>query len=98
MAADLQITAETLGDLEKVIKLAESALSKGLDTDQKDFANKLLASALYSHANRSVESLLERRRRRDSLDPIRRQALKDLDKAKKFDATLPDIFILEAKL
>jgi len=28
-AADLQITAETLGDLEKVVKLAESALENG---------------------------------------------------------------------
>ena len=78
-AADLQVTAETLGDLEKVVKLAESALAKGLDKDQKEFANKLLAATLYQHANRSVESLLERRRRRDSIDTIRKQALKDLD-------------------
>lgn len=97
-AADLQVSAETLGDLEKVIKLAESALAKGLDKDQKDFANKLLAATLYQHANRSVESLLERRRRRDSVDTIRKQALKDLDKAKKYDATLPDVWLLEAKL
>src|SRR5438105_4914737 len=97
-AADLQVTAETLGDLEKVIKLAESALSKGLDKDQKDFANKLLAGALYQHANRSVESLIERRRNRGSLDTIRKQALKDLDKAKKYDPALADIFVLEAKL
>ncbi len=97
-AADLQVTAETLGDLEKVIKLAESALAKGLDKDQKEFANKMLAATLYQHANRSVEALLERRRRRDSVDTIRKQALKDLDKAKKYDATLPDIWLLEAKL
>jgi hypothetical protein len=55
MAADLQVTAETLGDLEKVIKLAESALEKGLDKDQEDFAKKMLAAALFSHANRSAE-------------------------------------------
>jgi tetratricopeptide (TPR) repeat protein len=97
-AADLQVSAETLGDLEKVIKLAESALAKGLDKDQKEFANKLLAATLYQHANRSVEALLERRRRRDSLDTIRNQALKDLEKAKKYDAKLPDIWLLEAKL
>jgi tetratricopeptide (TPR) repeat protein len=97
-AADLQISAETLGDLEKVIKLAESALTKGLDKDQKEFANKLLASALYQHANRSVEALIERRRRRDAVDAIRKQALKDLEKAKKYDATLPDIWLLDAKL
>src|SRR5438309_10106030 len=58
-ATDLQLTAETLGDLEKVIKLAESALSKGLDKGQQEFAKKLLASALYKHVYRSVESVLE---------------------------------------
>src|SRR3954469_18721425 len=97
-AADLQVTAETLGDLEKVIKLAESALAKGLDKDQKEFANKLLAATLYQHANRSVESLFERRRARGSIDTIRKQALKDLDKAKKYDAALSDLYVLEAKL
>jgi tetratricopeptide (TPR) repeat protein len=97
-AADLQVTAETLGDLEKVIKLAESALAKGLDKDQKDLANKLLAAALFQHANRSVESLFERRRVRGNIDTIRKQALKDLDKAKKYDPTLSDLYVLEAKL
>jgi len=97
-ATDLQITAETLGELEKVAKLAESALDKGLDKEQQDFAKKLLAATLYQHANRSVESLLERGRRNPRLPSIRTQALKDLDKAKKFDPSLPDVFLLEAKL
>ena len=42
------ITAETLGDMEKVVKLAESALDKGLDAGQQDFAKKLLAATLWS--------------------------------------------------
>src|SRR6476660_3539221 len=87
MAADLKITAETLGDLEKVIKLAESALSKGLDKGQEDFAKKLLASTLYQHANRYAESLFERRRRGTQTQTIRQQSLKDLEKAKKYDPT-----------
>jgi tetratricopeptide (TPR) repeat protein len=98
-ATDLQITAQTLGELEKVIKLAESALDKGLDKEQEEFAKKLLAATLYQHANRAVESLVERGGRRNSrLPAIRTQALKDLEKAKKHDATLPDVYLLEAKL
>jgi tetratricopeptide (TPR) repeat protein len=98
-AADLQITAETLGDLEKVIKLAESALEKGLEKDQQEFAKKLLAATLYQHARRSTESIFERGRRlRSNLPAIRQQSLKDLEKAKRYDAALPDIYILEAKL
>jgi tetratricopeptide (TPR) repeat protein len=97
-AADLQITAETLGDLEKVVKLAESALQKGLDKGQQEFAKKLLSATLYQHANRSTEAIFERGRRRGNLTAIRQQSLKDLDKAKRYDASLPDIYILEAKL
>jgi tetratricopeptide (TPR) repeat protein len=97
-ATDLQITAETLGDLEKVIKLAESALTKGLDKDQEEFAKKLLAATLYQHANRNAESIIERRRRGGQFQTIRQQSLKDLEKAKKHDPTLPDIYTLEAKL
>jgi tetratricopeptide (TPR) repeat protein len=97
-AVDLQSTAETLGDLEKVIKLAETALEKGLDKEQQEFAKKLLAATLYQHANRSTESVFERGRRVRNLPAIRQQSLKDLEKAKRFDATLPDIYLLEAKL
>src|SRR5947207_14796657 len=84
--------------LEKVVKLTESALEKGLDKEQQDFAKKLLAATLYQHANRSVESLVERGRRNPRLATIRTQALKDLEKAKKSDPTLPDVYLLEAKL
>jgi tetratricopeptide (TPR) repeat protein len=98
-ASDLQVTAETLGDLEKVIKLAESALEKGLDKDQQAFAKQLLAASLYQHANRSAESIFTRRRRDGGgLQTIRQQSLKDLEKAKKYDPKLPDIYLLEAKL
>jgi tetratricopeptide (TPR) repeat protein len=97
-AADAQITAETLGDLEKVIKLAETALEKGLDKGQQEFAKKLLSATLYQHANRSAEAIFERRRRDPRTQTIRDQSLKDLEKAKKYDPALPDIYFLEAKL
>ena len=98
MATELQLGAETLGDLEKVIKAAESALAKGLDQANQEFAKKLLASTLYQHANRTAESLFQRRQRGQRVATIRQQALKDLEKAKGHDATLIDIYLLEAKL
>src|ERR1051325_5199974 len=61
-ATDLQITAETLGDLEKVIKLAESALDKGLEKGQQEFAKKLLSATLFQHAKRASDSIFERER------------------------------------
>jgi tetratricopeptide (TPR) repeat protein len=98
MAADLQVMAESLGDFEKVIKLAESALEKGVDKDQEEFAKKMLAAALFQHANKSAETIFERGRRNPRAGTYRTQALKDLEKAKKHDPTLPDIFLLEARL
>src|SRR5262245_36615580 len=59
MATELQLTAETLGELERVIKLAESALEKGLDKGQAEFAKKLLGATLYQHANRHAASVFE---------------------------------------
>src|SRR5262249_29465322 len=63
-----------------------------------DFAKKLLSSALYQHAHRASDAIFARRRPDRNWANIRTQALKDLDKAKRHDAALPDIYLLEAKL
>jgi tetratricopeptide (TPR) repeat protein len=97
MATELQLSAETLGEMEQVIKLAESALDKGLDEGQTQFAKKLLAATLYQHANRAASSVFEQVPSNPRWPIIRQQALKDLVKAKEYDAKLPDIYILEAK-
>src|SRR5437773_6160749 len=86
MATDLQITAETLGDLEKVIKLAESALDKGLEKGQQEFAKKLLAATLYQHAKRASDLIFERERLPGNWTLIRLRTLKDVAKAKSYDA------------
>jgi len=97
MATELQLTAETLGELEKVISLTESALDKGLDKGQTEFAKKMLAAALFQHANRHAASVFEQTPPDPRWEVIRQQALKDLEKAKRHDPTLPDIYILESK-
>src|SRR5687768_14699818 len=58
-ATELQLTAETLADLEKVIELGESALKKGLDKGQADLAKQILAATLYQHANRMTAAIFE---------------------------------------
>ena len=98
MATDLQITAETLGELEKVIKLAETALDKGLDKAQSEIAKKLLGATLFQHAERTAKSIFEQARPSRNWPTIREQSLKDLAKAKKYDPALPDTYLLEAKL
>src|SRR5262245_20975334 len=96
-ATELQIAAETLGEMEQVIKLAESALAKGLDKEQTEFAKKLLGATLYQHADRAAKSVVGQGQINRRFDVIRRQVLKDLDRAKQYDAGLPDVYLLEAK-
>ncbi|MDX1948492.1 MAG: tetratricopeptide repeat protein [Pirellulaceae bacterium] len=97
-ATELQLSAETLADLEKVIELAESALKKGLDKGQTDFAKQVLGATLFQHANRLSEAIFEQTPPSPKWPLIRQFALKDLSKAKTHDPSLPDVFLLEAKL
>ena len=97
-ATELQLSAETLADLEKVIELAEGALKKGLDKGQTDFAKQVLAATLYQHANRLSAAIFEQTPASPKWPLVRQFALKDLDKAKNHDPSLPDVYLLEAKL
>ncbi len=97
-ATDLQLAAETLADLEKVVTLAESALKKGLDKGQEEFARQILAATLYQHANRLSAAIFEQTPPSPRWPLVRQFALKDLEKAKGHDPKLPDVYLLEAKL
>jgi tetratricopeptide (TPR) repeat protein len=97
-AAELQLTAETHAELEKVIELTESALKKGLDKDQTAFAKQMLAATLYQNANRRTESIFGQSPPSSQWPRLRQIALRDLAKAKTHDPKLPDIYLLEAKL
>ena len=97
-ATELQLGAETLADLEKVVALTESALKKGLDKGQEEFAKQLLAATLYQHANRLSAAIFEQTPPSPRWPKVREFALQDLEKAKTHDPKLPDVFLLEAKL
>src|SRR5688500_7298696 len=97
-ATELQLEAETLADLEKVAALAESALKKGLDKGQEEFAKQLVAATLYQHANRLSAAIFDQSPPTPRWRFVRQQAMKDLEKAQKFDATIPDVPLLIARL
>jgi tetratricopeptide (TPR) repeat protein len=92
------LSAETLGDLEKVISLAEGAIKKGLDKDQEAFAKQVLAATLFQHANRSAQAIFEVTPPSPRWPRVRSAALESLSKAKTYDPKLPDVYLLEAKL
>jgi tetratricopeptide (TPR) repeat protein len=81
-----------------VIEKAESALKKGLDKGQAEFAKQMLAATLYQHANRLSAAIFEQQPPSPRWPLVRQYALKDLEKAKSHDPNLPDIYLLTAKL
>ena len=58
-ATEAKMNVKSPGDLLEVIRLCESALSKGLDKDNTEFAKKLLASTLIQRATLITRSILE---------------------------------------
>lgn len=104
-ATDLQLKAESLADLEKIADLCESALIKGLDDGNKQFATQLLTSTLYEHAARLSGALFNLNRiidpkhqRHPQWQVVRELAIKDLEKATKYDEKLPAAQLLLARL
>jgi tetratricopeptide (TPR) repeat protein len=97
-AIEMQLTAQSLADLEKVANLAESAINKGLEKDNAEFAKQLLAATLYQHANRLSAAIFDTAEPSRQWAFIRKVALGDLERARKHDPKLPDVHILIAKL
>jgi tetratricopeptide (TPR) repeat protein len=97
-ATELQLTAKSLADVEKVIALCESALQKGLDDANTRYAKQLLVSALWQRASRLTNAILERPGARRGWQSIWQMALRDLDKLLKHDDKFADAYLLRAKL
>ncbi len=97
-ATELQLSVEQLEDVEKVIGLCESALSKGLDKDNTEFAEQLLVSSLWRHASQLSSAIFDAARPHARWQLIRRIVLNDCDKIIKVDDTFAEAYLLSAKL
>ncbi len=97
-ATELKLTYSTLTDLGQVIRLCESALEKGLDDDNTEFAEQLLASTCVKRGSIIAERIIASR----PIDPrwpeYRRVALEDLEKGLKFDPNQPKVLYRIAQL
>ena len=97
-ATEQQLSIKQLDDVEKVIKLCESALKKGLDKDNTEFAKKLLVNSLWRHASQLSSLIFDAPRPHPRWQFIRRAVLQDVDKIKKHDDKFVDAYLLAAKL
>src|SRR3972149_3698422 len=97
-ATEAKLSATTISDLAEVIRLTESAMQKGLDESNTQFAAKLLASTLVQRGT-VVSNTIFRNATPDPRWPQFRQfALADLEKAVKLDPKQPQALFLIAQL
>ena len=97
-ATEQQLSIEELDDVATVIRLCESALSKGLDKDNTEFAKQLLVNSLWRHASQLSSAIFDVRRPHPSWQYIRGIVLKDVDKINKHDDQFADAYTLGARL
>src|SRR5689334_3390808 len=93
-ATDLQLSADTIGELEKVVELCEKALKEGLDAENQKFAKELASSSLYEMARRRAAELGDREQRAKRWQSIRDLSLRDLDRAVGYDDKNAQIYIM----
>jgi tetratricopeptide (TPR) repeat protein len=97
-ATDVKLTAESVADLNDVIKLCQDAIKAGLDEDNTKFANGLLASTLTQRAEMACVELFER-----PVDPgrarkIAQLAVADLEETIRIDANQAEAQFLLGRL
>jgi tetratricopeptide (TPR) repeat protein len=97
-ATDAKLNAERAADLDEVVRLAESALKKGLDADNTDFAQKLLVSTLMQRAQETVKQLLIRQFTPDDFRERRTLAQNDLERVVALDSKQPEALLLVGQL
>ena len=97
-ATELKLNATTISDLSEVIRLVDSAMEKGLDEGNTEFANRLLASTLLLRARETGKQL---RGDADSIDELFKRrdfAISDLERSVKLDPKQPETYLLIAQL
>ena len=98
-AIELQLTARTPADLERVSALCESAIKKGLEKDNENFAKQLLSSTLFQISRRLGTAVLAQQQPKNPRwQAMRKKALDNLTKGFSYDKTSGDAYTLFARL
>ena len=97
-ATQLKLNAKSLRDTEKVIALCESALEKGLDSADKDFAKQLLVGVLWQHASQHIAPILEQQPPDRRWQELRVVAIRDLEKLLQHDDQFRDAYMMLGRL
>jgi tetratricopeptide (TPR) repeat protein len=97
-ATEVKLGAESLDDLNLVINLSQSAINRGLDATNTDFAKKLLASTLIQRATALCKPIFDQNPPDVRWNRLRQAALIDLERANKNDSSSPEAYYLISRL
>jgi tetratricopeptide (TPR) repeat protein len=97
-ATEAKLSVATLGDLGEVIRLTESALKKGLDATNTEFATKLLAATYLQRAQEISKQMFDETTTAEDFRQRRRLVVADLEKTLKLDEKQPQAHLLLAQL
>ena len=97
-ATETKLAAASIDDLSEVVRLTESAMKKGLDPANTEFAKRLLGSTLIERARATVKEIFTNVSSADTFRQQRQSAVSDLEKALKLDAKQPQAYLLLAQL
>jgi tetratricopeptide (TPR) repeat protein len=96
-----KVTAESLHDLNKVVELLESAIEKGLDVENSDFAEQMLSESLLERASQLatvLQSIPTERLVDDRMQRVRGLAVSDLRRVLTYDNPPPHATAMLAEL
>ena len=97
-ALELNITAKSLRDLDKVAELCESAIDKGLDADGEKQARQIWVASLLEYADQLSTQILVTGARDRRWRKFRRDALSRLDQLVDLDPEQFEAYLLIARL
>jgi tetratricopeptide (TPR) repeat protein len=98
-ATEKKMNVASMDDINEVIRLTESALQKGLDDANKDFANKMLAGALTQRGGAIATGAVQLyAANQGQWEQLRQTALGDLDRSLKLDAKQPQALMMVVQL
>src|SRR5262245_28571820 len=89
-ATEVKLSAESLADLNQVVKLCQDAIAAGLDEANDKFAKELLASSLAQRAELACLELFERPLTPSRTRKLLVMALSDLEETTKLNPEQPE--------
>jgi tetratricopeptide (TPR) repeat protein len=97
-ATEVKLDAKTVSDLNEVIELIESALKKGLEPANVEFANRLLSATLFDRGANTARAVLHGSPSAPKWAQRREAAIADLERAVALDAKLAQAWLLIAQI